>query len=249
MTSQQNQYVVSDEAEQQVRKKTLASWIAEARVMERVVVTLSQGFNYLLERQLQNDVELLTQVLIANAINALRCSLNLLLKGYYVQGTTLIRTVHESRLVVNYIKVKPQEAGLFLENSKRAPSFSQIRQELDNIFPMPQEPFSKWTSGWYSLMSTSAHPLHGMVVALTNRGSEGPKVHYGPHYDNRFLAYVYLFLQEGMLMLATLADIVNDQRLDVEGLWERDRNALQQKVLGWIDRFKQAIDQAMGDLE
>lgn len=199
-----------EEWENRVRGSTLATERDATECIERLLDTFLKGFGTISHLTITEDGQPREArlMLLTKTFNSMECARDLLLKGYYTQAITLIRTAWEDWLVCMDSMGHPETAVAVLGRGGRVPSFKKMAARLD------EEAFrSDWSEaggeGSYGVLSTYGHPRARALNALYN--PETKMLRLGPDYDERlFLFTAHYLLNAGIRMAFFLAEAATD---------------------------------------
>ena len=154
--------------------------------------------------------------LAARSINSLKCALDLLSIGHYVEPITLTRGAQESWLVSEYINFDPDTAELLLAD-KPVAGFQRM---ANRIHPDKKALWINYQNGEgaYSILSSIAHPNNRRALMMAFNPDTG-LLRIGPDYhEEHFRITLYYVLDVAMANALVIRELAHDlaSHLDVE---------------------------------
>jgi hypothetical protein len=121
-----------------------------------------------------SDATLAKMSLLSHNFGTPKCSVDIALRGYYVQSLNLLRIVYENWIAYHYLEKNSEKAHLWLRHSKnkRPPGHAAMLKELDENF----NPLKSEMKGWYSTLCSFAHtdPINLLPqISTENRMGDG----------------------------------------------------------------------------
>jgi hypothetical protein len=94
-----------------------------------------------------SDEALAKMSLLSQSFGTLKCSVDMTLRGYYVQSMNLLRIVYENWIAYKYLEKNPDKAILWIRPSKRKkpPGHAAMLKEIDGDY----SPLKGKMKGWY----------------------------------------------------------------------------------------------------
>lgn len=180
----------------------------------------------------KTDATIAKMSLLSQNFAALKCAVDLVLRGYYSQSMNLLRIVYENWIVFHYLTKNPNEAHILLREpniSKRLPDPAVMRKALGEDF----NPLKEEIKQWYDVLCCFAHPHAAGVLPqiATNLILDEISIHYGTTYrDDLFSASVYnISIWTGVMLDAV------GQWIPITNEWYEKRNKLEERILKFID--------------
>jgi hypothetical protein len=219
-----------DELEDENRRETLKHHARDVALIQRVLNDFLPAFDALHGYRMQHDWERLLLILTVKAFNSLRCAYDALLRAYYSQALTLVRTVYEDNLTCLYVHNHRDEASLWLKGAK-VPSFATMRSRLHDL---PEEKLRES----YGILSTFAHPREGALLVTIERLGSTVHLRLGGRFDSdHFIAAAYMLLAYGTGMLAIPAIFLATSRPD----WLKRITDTRDEVIAWLRRVNEEM--------
>lgn len=178
------------------------------------------------------DATLAKMSLLSQNFAALKCAVDLALRGYYSQSMNLLRIVYENWIAFHYLTKNPNEAHILLREpniSKRLPDPAVMRKALGEDF----NPLKGQMIQWYNVLCCFAHPHAAGVLPqiVINLISDETSIHYGTTYkDDLFRASVYNISIWTGVMLDAVGQWIPDTNE-----WYKRRSKLAERIFRFID--------------
>lgn len=179
----------------------------------------------------QNQVK---RFLAARSINSLKCALDLLSIGHYVEPIILTRGAQESWLVSEYINVDPDTAELFLAD-KPVTGFQRM---ANRIHPDKKAHWINYQNGEgvYSVLSSIAHPNKRRALMMAFNPDTG-LLRIGPDYhEEHFRFTLYYVLDVAMANALVIRELAGDLASHLDGQFKpivSDGLAKLKDILEW----------------
>ena len=170
--------------------------------------------------------------LLSHNFGTLKCSVDMALRGYYVQSLNLLRIVYENWIAYHYLEKKPQKAHLWLRDSKkkRPPSHAAMLKKLDKGF----NPLKSEMKVWYSTLCSFAHtdPINLLPQISTEIIPDETSIHFGATFKgDLFKASSYAICLWTSVMISTIS------------IWVPTSLPWYNEMIRIKDRIMQFIDQ------
>jgi len=170
--------------------------------------------------------------LLSHSFGTLKCSVDIALRGYYVQSLNLLRIVYENWIAYHYLEKTPQKAHLWLRHSKekQPPGHKAMLNELDEDF----NPLKGQMKGWYSALCSFAHPnpINLLSQISTERIPDETSIQFGATFNrDLFRASSYVICLWAGVMLSTIS------------IWVPTSNQWHNEMIRIVDRIVRFIDQ------
>jgi hypothetical protein len=178
-----------------------------------------------------SDEALAKMSLLSHSFGTLKCSVDMTLRGYYVQSMNLLRIVYENWIAYNYLEKNPDKAILWIRPSKRKkpPKHAAMLKEIDNNY----SPLKGKIKGWYKTLCSFAHtdPLNLLSQISTVEVPGETSIHFGATYKrDLFRTSAYSICLWAGISIMNVGSWVpeNDQ-------WHNQMAKIQEKILKFID--------------
>lgn len=183
-----------------------------------------------------SDVTIVKMSLLCHSFNTLKCSVDLALRGYYVQSLNLLRIVYENWIAFHYLSKCPDKAPLWLNHSlnKHPPGHAAMLKKLDADF----NPLKGKMKEWYSTLCSFAHtnPLGLLHQISTDYSPNETSIHFGSTYKgDLFKTSAYtICLWAGVILSAISLWIPETNR------WHNEMAKIEERIIQFIDQENEA---------
>ena len=184
-----------------------------------------------------SDATLAKMSLLSHNFGTLKCSVDIALRGYYVQSLNLLRIVYENWIAFHFLGKSPDKAHLWLHHSKKKqpPGHAAMLKELDANF----NPLKGQMKKWYSTLCSFAHtdPVNLLPQISTDNIPDETSIHFGSTYKSdlfRGSAYA-IFLWAGV-MLSTISIWVPKTNQ-----WHNEMTKIEERIIQFIDQENKAF--------
>jgi len=179
-----------------------------------------------------SEATLVKMSLLSHNFGTLKCSVDIALRGYYVQSLNLLRIVYENWIAYHYLEKNPDKSHLWLRHSKKKkpPGHAAMLKELDDDF----NPLKGKMRGWHSTLCSFAHtdPINLLPQISTEIVPDETTIHFGATYkSNLFRASSYAICLWVGVMLSTMSEWVpkTDQ-------WHIELIEIEGRIIKFIDQ-------------
>lgn len=175
--------------------------------------------------------------LLSHNFGTLKCSVDIALRGYYVQSLNLLRIVYENWIAYHYLEKNSDKAHLWLRHSKKnQPSgHAAMLKELDDDF----NPLKGKMKGWYSTFCSFAHtgPINLLPQISTEIIPDETTIHFGATYkSDLFKASSYAICFWAGVMLSTISMWVPKTNQ-----WHNELIKIEGRIIQFIDQENKAF--------
>lgn len=179
-----------------------------------------------------SDEALAKMSLLSHSFGTLKCSVDTVLRGYYVQSMNLLRIVYENWIAYKYLEKNPDKAILWIRPSKKnkPPGHAAMLQEIDDDY----SPLKGKMKGWYKTLCSFAHtdPLNLLSQISTVEVPGETSIHFGATYNKElFRTSAYSICLWAGISVMNVGSWVpeNDQ-------WHKQMATVQEKILKFIEQ-------------
>jgi len=104
----------------------------EIEFFAEVLNVFISGFNYMgsFELKEDNETEYIWLLIVTRCFHSIRCSINLMLKGYYSQAMSLLRTGTEDWFICGTCQSNEKVRRYLLQEKGRMPSYSSLAKQM-----------------------------------------------------------------------------------------------------------------------
>ncbi len=184
-----------------------------------------------------SDAALARMSLLSHNFGTLKCSVDIALRGYYVQSMNLLRIVYENWIAFHYLVKCPDKARLWLHHSNKnqPPGHAVMLKELDADF----NPLKGQMKKWYSVLCTFAHtdPLVLLPQIATDFIPNEKSIHFGSTYkSDLFRASAYAISLWTGVMLSSISQWVPNTNQ-----WHNEMIKIEERIIKFIDQENKAF--------
>ena len=177
-----------------------------------------------------SDEALAKMSLLSHSFGTLKCSVDMALRGYYVQSMNLLRIVYENWIAYKYLEKNPEKAILWIRSNKRKkpPGHVAMLKEIDGDY----SPLKGKMKGWYKTFCSFAHtdPLNLLSQISTAELQSETSIHFGATYKkNLFRTSAYSICLWAGISIMNVSSWVpeNDQ-------WHKQMDTVQENISKFI---------------
>ena len=104
----------------------------EIELFAGILNVFTSGFNYMgsFELKEDNETEYIWLLIATRCFHSIRCSINLMLKGYYSQAMSLLRTGTEDWFICGACQSNEKVRSCLLRDKGRMPRYSKLAEEM-----------------------------------------------------------------------------------------------------------------------
>lgn len=207
-----------------VQEDTKRKHLREIELFAEILNTFTSGFNYMgsFERKNDNDAEYIWLLLVTRCLHSIRCSIILMLKGYYSQAMSLLRIGTEDWFICGTCQSNEEVRNYLLQEEGRLPSYESLARDMGavNIYEGDYRYQCKFThSSRLSLrVLEKIHPIYDEMLFLLCAES---------------LARVFLRMAEYMWYLLAYFD------KDKAKSWDTENSQRIKDVTNWLGELRQ----------
>ena len=202
--------------EKGVLRDTVYSKQSEVKLAEKWLEHLRGGFDCLKPDRDWSERERVKLQLTALGFDSLRWSLEVMLKGYYVQAIALARLAWESWLNTTFLVLNPEFEIESWENFKKRPRPSEMRKKVAEKPPEGSEVYNKellhGLNKMYKGYSGYSHPSQeSLQVLIADDGNGRLTLNLGGAYnEQQFLQSVNYFFNASSMISSNFLFLLED---------------------------------------
>ena len=221
-----------------VREATKQSHWREVEIFTGIINTFTSGFNSIrsFESSKDNEPEYIWLLMVTRCFHSLKCSMDLMLKGYYSQAMSLLRTGTEDWFICQNAQTNDAVRDCLLRGDGRKPSYETSAKNAS---------VSKVYDGDYRYQSKFTHSSKLSLRVLQDPNTNAMRI--APTYDEiLFLLCAESFMRVALLMAEYMGrflfyldkakakswDTQNSQKVKDAGNWLKE---LRDKYGGEVD--------------
>lgn len=184
-----------------------------------------------------SEVTLAKMSLLAHSFGTLKCSIDLAIRGYYLQSMNLLRIVYENWVAFHYLEKNPDKAVLWLRQSKKnkPPGHAVMLKEIDQEY----KPLEGKMKSWYKTLCSFAHtdPLNLLSRISTAVVPGETSVHFGTTFNkDLFRTSAYSICMWSGISILNVSPWVPEQ-----DEWHNQVASVQEKISKFIDQENKAF--------
>lgn len=234
-----------------VKMNTWEDFEKEARLVEKTTIEQEPEVVHLIQDAIgifadafsvgnnsdTSDATLAKMSLLSHNFGTLKCSVDIALRGYYVQSLNLLRIVYENWIAFHFLEKSPDKAHLWLRHSKKElpPKHAAMLKELDANF----NPLKGQMKKWYSTLCSFAHtdPVNLLPQISTDNIPNETSIHFGSTYKNDlFKGSAYAICLWAGVMLSTISTWVPKTNQ-----WHNGMTKIEERIIQFIDQENKAF--------
>ena len=184
-----------------------------------------------------SDATLAKMSLLSHNFGTLKCSVDIALRGYYVQSMNLLRIVYENWIAYHFLEKNADKAYLWLHPSKksRPPGHAAMLKEIDDDY----NPLKGKMKAWYSTLCSFAHtdPLNLLSQISTLEVPGETSIHYGATYNkDLFKTSAY-----ALCLWAGISLLIIGLWVPEKNQWHTEMAKVQEEISKYIDQENKAF--------
>jgi hypothetical protein len=203
----------------------------EIEILTGILNSFLSGFSYmgLFTLQEDNESEYILLLILMRSLNSIRCSIDLMLKGYYSQSMSLLRTVTEDWFICGTVKENEKVRDCLLRDKAKMPKYSELATQMNaiNIYKGDYHYQSKFTHS-SRLSLRVMYDLEKKEVILT------------PKYDEiLFLLCVESLMRVSLLILDYMGlFLLYVDKVKAEE-WNKQNNQHFNNMTNWLGELRE----------
>ncbi len=224
-------YPSLEKIESDVKITTLELKKTELNIIENLLNKYLYGFRLMREFKIGeiSRLELSWLLLVIRAFNSLRCSYDLLQKGYYTQASILIRSAEEDYITCRHCEICPETVEALLTGNPRMKRFNSMAKDISTKF------YESWKVN-YGQLSEIAHPRQLAMGMIANW--EESKMNLGANYiEDHFIAVSHALLKTAVSMTEFLVKLLGDNAEQ----WRKESYQEFRNAYEYIERISNAV--------
>jgi hypothetical protein len=203
----------------------------EIELFAEILNVFTSGFNYMgsFELKEDNETEYIWLLIVTRCFHSIRCSINLMLKGYYSQAMSLLRTGTEDWFICGTCQGNEKVRSCLLQDKGRMPNYSKLAEEMEatDVY-----------KGDYNYQSKFTHSSRLSLRVLYNINTKGLNV--APIYDK----YLFLLCAESLFrvflrMAEYMGRILIYLDEDKAKSWDRENSQRLKDVTNWLNELRE----------
>lgn len=198
----------------------------EIEIFSGILNTFTTAFNNMgsFDVKEDNEAEYIWLLLSTRCLHSMRCSIDLMLKGYYSQAMSLLRTGIEDWFVCGNAKNNRVVRDCLLRSGKRLPSYSTLAEKMEETRVYKSD---------YRFQSEFAHSSRLSLRVLYNPKTNEMRI--GPVYDEvLFLSCAESLMRVFLLMGRYLWHVLFYIDQDKAKLWDKQNSQNIVSASNWL---------------
>lgn len=212
-------------------KKTIKEqhW-REIEIFTGILNTFLSGFSSMGSFKLKedNESEYVWLLISLRSLNSIKCSIDLMLKGYYSQAMSLLRTVTEDWFICGTVQNNEKVRDCLLRDEEKMPKYAELATQMNamNIY-----------DGDYRYQSKFTHSSRLSLRVLYNLGKKEAGV--APTYDKvLFLLCAESLMRVSLLILEYLGRLLFYIDKDKAEYWDKQNSQHIKDVSNWLGELR-----------
>jgi len=201
----------------------------EMELFAEILNIFISGFNHMgsFELKEDNESEYVWLLILTRCFHSIRCSINLMLKGYYSQAMSLLRTGTEDWFICGTCQNNEKVRDCLLRDKGKMPRYSDLAKEMQAM------KVYKWD---YNYQSKFTHSSRLSLRVLYNTNTK--TINIAPIYDESLfllcaesLVRVFIKMTEYMWHFLSYLDINKAKS------WNKENSQNIKDVNTWYEKF------------
>lgn len=185
------------------------------------------GFSSIPTFEYKDESEYIWLLMLIRAFNSVRCSIDLMLKGYYSQSMSIIRTITEGYFVCGTARDNEKVRDCLLRDSEM-PKYSKLAAEMKA---------SSIYRNDYHYQSKFTHSTRLSLRVLYDLDRKVAKV--APSYDETlFLLCTESLMRASICMFEVFANLLTNLDKVRAQSWSEDNIAKRDSVINWLGELR-----------
>ena len=225
---EQNESVSVPNAELEVTKATQKMHQREIEIFTEVQNIFLNGFSSIPTFEYKDESEYICLLILIRTLNSIRCSIELMMKGYYSQSMSILRTITEDWFICGTVKENVQVRDCLIRD-KKMPHYKDLAIQMNalNVY-----------EGDYHYQSQFTHSSRLSLRVLYDLDNNVAKV--APSYDESlFLLCAESLMRVSILMCAVFATLLTDLDKEKAQSWSENNIAKLDSVTNWLGELRE----------
>ncbi len=203
----------------------------EIELLTEILNVFISGFNHMgsFELKEDNETEHIWRLMVTRCFHSIRCSINLMLKGYYSQAMSLLRTGTEDWFICGTCQSNEKVRSCLLRNKGRMPKYSKLAEEMGatDVY-----------KGDYNYQSKFTHSSRLSLRVLYNINTKNMSI--APIYDE----YLFLLCAESLVrvflrMAEYMGCILIYLDTNKEKSWDKENSQRLKDAVNWLKELRE----------
>jgi hypothetical protein len=213
-----------------VKEETKKKHWRELELFTDVINIFGSGFDRMgsFDSRKDNEAEYIWLLTVTRCLHSIRCSIELILKGYYSQAMSLLRTGTEDWFICGTCQSNDKVRDCLLRDKGRMPLYSKLAEEMEatNIYKEDYKYQSKF--------------IHSSRLSLTVLYDINTKsIRTVPVYDkNLFLLCAESLFRVSLKMAQYMRHILVYLDEDKAKSWDKENSQRIKDVANWLNELR-----------
>ena len=242
-TDKQNKSLNIITQESSNKETTIQKHWREIEIFTGILNVFTSGFSYIgsFVRKDDNEPEYIWLLLVTRSLHSIRCSIDLILKGYYSQAMSLLRTGTEDWFICKNAQDNKVVRDCLLRDEGRMPKYSKLAWEAGAM---------KLYRGDYAYQSKFTHSSQLSLGVLQDLNTNNMRV--APTYDETlFLLCAESLMRVSLIMLEYMWLFLSYIDKDKAKSWDNQNSQNIKNASNWLmelqNKYGKEIDGANHD--
>jgi len=215
----------------------------EIEIFTGILNVFTSGFNYIGSFVIKddNEAEYIWLLLVTRSLHSIRCSIDLILKGYYSQAMSLLRTGTEAWFICETAKDNQAVRDCLIRDKVRMPNYSTLAWQAGA---------TKLYRGDYAYQSKFTHSSKLSLRVLQDPNTNEMRI--APTYDEMlFLLCAESLMRVSLLMIEYIGRFIFYIDKDKAKSWDNQNSQNIKDVSNWLkelqNKYGKEVDAANHD--
>lgn len=202
----------------------------EIEIFAGILNVFISGFNNIgsFEVKDDNEAEYIWLLLLTRSMHSIRCSIDLILKGYYSQAIALVRTVTEDSFICGNALSNKEMLDCLLHNGEEMPKYKKLAKKMGAL---------KIYEDDYHYQSEFSHSSKLSLRVLKNPNTNEMRI--APIYDETLFLLCAELLMRAFLMIAEyMGRFLYYIEKDKAKAWDDENIQKVKNVTNWLKELK-----------
>ena len=206
------------------------SW-REIELFAEILNVFISGFNHMGSFELKEDngTEYVWLLIVTRCFHSIRCSINLMLKGYYSQAMSLLRIGTEDWFICGTCQSNEKVQSCLLRDKGRMPKYSKLAEEMGatDVY-----------KGDYNYQSKFTHSSRLSLRVLYNINTKNMSI--APIYDEHlFLLCAESLVRVFLRMAEYMGRILIYLDMNKAKSWDKENSQRLKDAVNWLEELRE----------
>ncbi len=208
----------------------------EIELLAAILNVFTSGFNYMgsFERKEDNEAEYIWLLIITRCFHSIRCSINLMLKGYYSQAISLLRTGTEDWFICGTCQNNEEVRSYLLRDKGRRLTYSSLANQMDAMDVYKED---------YSYQSKFTHASRLSLRVLYDINTK--KLSVAPIYNELlFFLCAESLVRTFLRMAEYIGYLLYYLDKDKAKSWDKENSQRLKDAVNWLEELREKYGNA-----